>query len=80
MPTSELHPGPPLSHIVKSSVAEGVVVGKYQKYSQLSFFAVIGRIPAYDSPISKSTSGSCVPWTMNAIEVLACEGPMYLGQ
>jgi hypothetical protein len=60
---------PPLSQINISSLASGFSDGKNQKYScELSFTAfVIGMRPAYDSPISKSTSGIAVPLTEYSI-------------
>lgn len=62
------------SQIVISSLPAGLAVGKYQKYSELlSFLAGISIFPAYDSPISKSTSGIAVPLTMNSIHWLERE-------
>lgn len=56
---------PPLSQIKISLQASGFSDGKNQKYScEVSFSAlVIGMRPAYDSPMSKSTSGIAVPLT-----------------
>lgn len=47
-PSSELHPGPPLSQIVISSPAKGLSDGKNQKYSCLSSLgsSEMGRRPA----------------------------------
>lgn len=63
-----LQPGPPLSQIVISSLASGLDDGKNQKYnSRVSFEAEeMGRRPAYDSPMSKLTSGIAVPLTANS--------------
>ena len=51
--------------MVISSLASGLVEGKNQKYNSLDSLAAedIGRRPAYDSPISKSTSGIPEPLT-----------------
>ena len=67
-PSMELQPGPPLSHIVISLLAFGLSDGKYQKNSWFSSLSslVIGRVPAYDSPMSKGTSGMPLPSTSNS--------------
>jgi hypothetical protein len=56
---------PPLSQIRISSPASAFSEGKNQKYNSLVSFASleIGIKPAYDSPISKSTSGIADPFT-----------------
>jgi hypothetical protein len=60
---------------VTSSLASGFDEGKNQKYSsEVSFFlSLIGKRPAYDSPMSKLTSGMApaVPFTANSSLVLA---------
>lgn len=76
-PSRDEQPGPPLSQIVISSLASGFSEGKNQKYSsEVSFFlSLIGRRPAYDSPMSKLTSGiaPAVPLTTNSSRVSAME-------
>lgn len=64
---------PPLSQIKISSEASTFSDGKNQKYNSLVSFASfeIGSKPAYDSPISKSTSGIAVPFTENSAFWLA---------
>ena len=59
---------PPFSHINISSPASAFSDGKNQKYNSLVSFALfeIGSKPAYDSPISKLTSGIAVPLTENS--------------
>ena len=68
-PSRELQPGPPFSQIVISSEATGFSDGKNQKYSSWVSFRAweIGSKPAYDSPMSKSTSGMPVPLTANSV-------------
>ena len=58
--------------MVISSLAAGFSDGKNQKYSSRVSFGSdeIGRRPAYDSPISKSTSGIAVPSTANSRTIL----------
>ena len=67
-PSNELQPGPPLSQIAISFVASGFCEGKNQNHSWFSSvaFGLMGRRPAYDSPILNSTSGKAVPLTANS--------------
>jgi hypothetical protein len=60
---------PPFSQIKISSSASVFSDGKNQKYnSRVSFvFFEIGNKPAYDSPISKFTSGIADPLTENSV-------------
>jgi hypothetical protein len=66
-PLSELQPGPPFSQMTTSSWVSACVEGKNQKKSLRvsAGSSEIGSKPAYDSPMSKSTSGIPVPLTEN---------------
>src|SRR3954451_8317667 len=69
-PSREEQPGPPFSHIMISSLAAGFVVGTNQKNNSLSLVSSIGSRPAYDSPMSKLTSGSAEPLTAKGLVAL----------
>jgi len=62
-PSREEQPGPPFSYIMISSLAAGFVVVTNQKNNSLSLVWSIGSRPAYDSPMSKFTSGRAEPLT-----------------
>lgn len=70
-PSNELHPGPPFSQMVISFDAAGLELGKNQKNNWFLLVGVplIERVPAKDSPMSKSTSGRAVKLTRKAAEV-----------
>jgi hypothetical protein len=53
-----------------SSLAAGFVVGTNQKNSSLPLVWSIGNKPAYDSPMSKWTSGSAEPLTAKGFVAL----------
>lgn len=59
---------PPFNHIVISFSAKGFSDGKNQNHNRFVSLALVlmGRVPAYDSPRSKSISGSPVPLTAKA--------------
>jgi hypothetical protein len=64
---------PPLSHSKISLSAAWFVEGKNQKYSFWAALrsSVMERSPAYDSPMSKSTSGMPVPLTAKPTSLIS---------
>lgn len=68
-PSRLLQPGPPFSQMVISLLASGFSDGKNQNHRALSLsgLSFIESVPAYDSPMSKFTSGIPLPSTANSL-------------
>lgn len=66
---------PPLSQSRISLASDPSLLAKNQKNNSFlsSGSSLIGRYPAYDSPTSKSTSGTPVPLTANSVRRLSAQ-------